>query len=328
MRRIFYFIGLMVATVALLVACQSPSPAPLSSTRPLVVGSSPWPGFVGHYVAVAENFPQAEGVTIQDQPFQVATDVNTALLANKVDLAWTGVPDMVTLAGQAPDLRLILLSDYSNGADGILARNIQTAAELKGREIVWEGLPLQAFLLRKYLQTAGLTEKDVTLKVMNAADAAAAFAAKRVDVAVTYEPWLTKSAQQGQGTVIFSSKDTNIIPVGLVAKTEVIEARRADIVAYLKAVQKGLQFYQNDPKAAEAIVAKNLGVTPEEVPAMMQTIRLMSIEDNKNIAFNSSNPLNVIDSLEFAAQTGKEIEIVAPTVDAKTLYDDSIVKAL
>ncbi len=325
-NRTLRFVGLMIASIALLIACQAQTPS--SSTKPLVIGTSPWPGFVGHYVAVAQNFVKDEGITIVDQPFQVATDVNTSLLSGKLDLAWTGIPDMMTLAGQAPDLRLILLSDYSNGADGILARNVKTAAELKGKEVVWEGLPLQAFLLRKYLETGNLVEKDISLKVMNASDAAAAFAAKRVDVAVTYEPWLTKAAKEGGGTVIFSSKNTNLIPVGLVAKTAVIAARKGEIVAYLKAVQKGLQFYKDNPTAANAIVAKSLGVSPEEVLALVGTVRLMSIEDNKTITFNPSNPLNVLDSLEFAAKTGKDIKIVAPSVDAKSLYDDSLVKAL
>jgi NitT/TauT family transport system substrate-binding protein len=329
--RLLRFAGLMGAAIALLIACQSPSPQssnPSPNAQPLIVATSPWPGFVGHYVAIAQEFPKAEGVVIEDKPLQVATDVNTALVAGKVDLAWTGVPDMVTLAGQAPDLRLILLSDYSNGADGILARNVTTVEQLKGKEVAWEGLPLQAFLLRKYLQTGGLVEKDIQLKVMNASDAAAAFAAKRIDGAVTYEPWLTKAAKEGQGTVIFSSKDTNIIPVGLVAKSTTIADRKPEIVAYLKAVQKGLQFYKDNPKDADAIVAKSLGVTAAEVPDLLQTIRLMSIEDNKTITFNPSNSLNVVDSLEFAAKTGKEIKIVAPSVDAKTLYDDSLVKAL
>jgi NitT/TauT family transport system substrate-binding protein len=126
----------------------------------------------------------------------------------------------------------------------------------------------------------------------------------------------------------FRQKNTSIIPVGLVAKTAVIASHKAEILAYLKAVQRGLQFYKDNPKQAEAIVAKNLGVTPEEIPAMMGTIRLMSIEDNKTITFNPSQALNVINSLEFATKTGKAIKLVSPSVDAKTLYDDSLVKAL
>jgi NitT/TauT family transport system substrate-binding protein len=45
---------------------------------------------------------------------------------------------------------------------------------------------------------------------MNPDDAGAAFAAGQLDVAVTWEPWITKVSGEKKGHVIFSSKDTRI----------------------------------------------------------------------------------------------------------------------
>lgn len=336
-RRFFQFCLLSVVTFGLLVACNpqqsatdSSSPAAPSATsgEPLIVGSSPWPGFAGHYAAVAKNFFQEEGITVNDTYFQIATDVNTALLADRLDLAWTGAPDAVVMAAQDPSLKIIMISDYSDGADGILARGIISPADLKGKTVAWETLPLQALLLRKYLEQGGLTEKDIQLQVISAAEAAAAFAANRIDVAVTYEPWLTTAAKEGNGQVIFSSKDTNIIPVALVAKESVIQERKADIQAFMRAIDKGVKLVRENPDEANAIVAEKLGVTPEEVPAQLATVRMFDVAENKEIIFNPSNPLNVMDSLAFAAKTSQEIGLISSPLDASKLYDDSLIKGL
>lgn len=332
-HRVFRFLLLAVVTCVLLIACNGQQPtaenAPSSpSTQPLVVASSPWPGFAGHYVAVAKDFFKDEGVTVKDEYLQVATDVNTALLAGRLDLAWSGVPDLVPMASRDPSLRLIMVSDYSNGADGILARNVAKPEDLKGKEIAWENLPLQVLLLQKYLESGGLTQQDVKLLNITSADAATAFASKKVDVAVTYEPWLTKAAQEGNGQIIFTSKDSNIIPDGLVAKSTVIESRKADIEAYLRAVDKGVQFIRENPDEAHQIIAERLGVKLDEISPMLETIRLFSVAENKDVIFNTSDPMNVMDSLAFAAKTSETVKLINSPIDSTKLYDDSLIKGL
>jgi NitT/TauT family transport system substrate-binding protein len=74
-RRFFQFCLLSVVTFGLLVACNpqqsatdssSPAASSVTSDKPLIVGSSPWPGFAGHYAAVAKDFFKEEGITVND----------------------------------------------------------------------------------------------------------------------------------------------------------------------------------------------------------------------------------------------------------------------
>lgn len=328
-RRVFQLIVLTMLTAAVVVGCNAAGPngAP-SSSQPLVVGSSPWPGFAPHYVALEKGFFEQEGLSVTDNYFQIATDVNTGLLAGQLDIALTGVPDMVVLASEDPSLRLFMLTDYSDGADGILARNVSGPEDLRGKDVAWESLPLQALLLRKYLELGGLTEADVQLVNISAAEAAAAFAAGRIDVAISYEPWLTQAAEKGEGEIIFSSKDTNIIPVGAVSREAVLQDRQADIQAYLRGYNEGVQFVRDNPAEAADIVADKLGVTPDEVPALMATVRIFDLQENQALVFNPDEPLNVMDSLDFAAKTSEDIGIITSPVDGRALYDDSLVKGM
>ncbi len=202
------------------IACSNQQANKSSATpasKPLIVGTEPWAGFQGHYVAVAKDYFSAEGIKIQDEPFQTVSDTNTALLARRIDLAWIGAPDLVNLAAQNPALKAIMLSDYSNGADGIMARNVSKPEDLKGKKIAREEAPYEMVFLGEYLKKSGLTEKDVQIVPLAAADAAVAFASGKVDAALTYEPYLSTAVKQGKGEIIFTTKGTSIIPNILVS---------------------------------------------------------------------------------------------------------------
>lgn len=318
---------LCIFTISLLVACSShQATAPITKT--LNIGSSPWPGFAAHYVATAKDFFKAEGIDVKETYFSVGADVNTALLAGRIDLALTGIPDLITTASREPSLRLMMLSDYSNGADGILGHNITKPEDLKGKKVARENQFLELLFLRKYLEKGGLTEKDITIIETTAADAAAAFVGKKVDVAVTYEPWLTKAAKAGEGEIIFTSKNTNIIPGGLVTREKVIQEQRNENIAYMRAIDKAVKFTRENPEETAKIVGKKLGIPPEEVPNQLNGVKMFNIEENKTMVFNPKHPMNVFDSLKFATKVAQELKVISTPVDPDTLYDDSILKDL
>jgi NitT/TauT family transport system substrate-binding protein len=146
-------------------------------------------------------------------------------------------------------------------------------------------------------------------------------------MAVTYEPWMTKAAKQGKGKIIFTSKGTNIIPDGLASRDKLIQERRADILAYIRAVERGVKLAKEKPEEIKNIVAKRLGISPQEVPQQLSGALLFDIETNKSVVFNTNNRLNVVDSIKFAAKTAKELKFTSKLVDAKTVYEDSLIKS-
>lgn len=337
LQRVFLLVGLFALSLTLVVACNSqqataPDPsattASPSQTKPLVVGVPLWPGFGAQYVAQELNLFKEAGLDVEEVFFPVQTDSNTALLAGKVDLALTGVPDLITMVTKDPSLRLIMLCDYSNGSDGILGRQITKPEDVKGKSVAREDLLIEILLLRRYLEQGGLTEEDVNILSMPAADAATAFASGKVDVAVTWEPYLSKAAQEGKGDIIFTTKDTNIIADGFVTRDSVIQERNAEIVTYLNTINRAVDMIQNRDEKAVAIIAKRLGVTPAEAIPQMDGVRYLGLKENKEIVTNPKERDNMLDSLTFAAETAKDIELTPSVVDVNALYDDSIVKNL
>lgn len=333
-------LGLALVTLLWAVAC-SPQPTTTSSSptssadasstasaQPLISGDNPWPGYSGQYVALAKDLFSQEGVKVQEVFFQSASDEITAFLAGKVDVGWFTSGDSIQMAAKDPSIKMIYLVDYSNGSDGILGRDIQSPKDMKGKTVGRENILFENVLLRAYLAKGGLTEKDIKLNDMTAADAATAFAAKRVDAAVSYEPWLTKAAKEGGGEVIFSTKDTNLIADVIVTRDKVIQSRKADLQAYIKAIDKAVKLVNAGDAEAIKITAQKMGVSPDDAKEQIAGVKIFDLDGNKSVGFNKDSKNSVIGNLELTAKAAYDLKITPQPLKVDSLYDDSLVKSL
>jgi NitT/TauT family transport system substrate-binding protein len=323
-RQALWLMGGLASSLALHACSQSSS----SQSTPLISGVNPWTGHSGHYVATGKNLFKEEGIDVQEVFFQSASESITGFLAGRVDLAWVTSGDAIEMIHKDPTIRIIYVVDYSDGADGIIGRGIQRPQDLKGKTIARENLLFENVLLRAYLDKGGLTEQDITIKDMTAADSATAFAAKRVDAAVSYEPWLTKAAKEGGGEVIFSTKGTNLIADVIATRQKVIETRKADVLAYLRAVDKAVKQVNAGDAAAIDLVASKLNVSKEEAKAQFAGVKILDLNDNKTMAFNSADPNNVMKNFQINLATAVDMKLIPGPIDLNALYDDSLVKSL
>ncbi|WP_373541186.1 ABC transporter substrate-binding protein [Chamaesiphon sp.] len=327
------FLSFIAFTLAVACTQQPNNPPPNatsspSSSQPLVSATNNWVGYSGHHVAVKKGFFAQEGLKIQDLFFQSNSEQVTAVLAGKVDIAWLTSGDAIQMIAKDPSFKMIYLVDYSNGGDGVIGRNITSPQDAKGKTIARENVLFERVLLQAYLQKAGLTESDVKIKDMSAAEAATAFASKQVDLAVTYEPYMTKAAAQGGGKVVFSTKGTNLIADVVAVKAELLKTRQTDLQAYFRAVDKSVKLLNaGDPEALK-ISGDKLGVSAAEVKEQLTAVKLFDVEANKTIAFNKSNPNSLIGNLDLTSKAAVEFKIVPQPLQVESLYDDSIVKSL
>jgi NitT/TauT family transport system substrate-binding protein len=320
---------ILFAFVAVLwvVGCSSNS-STSSPQQPIISGVNPWPGYAGHYVALKQDLFGKAGVKVQESYFQSATEGITGFLAKKTDVAWVTSGDAIQMIAKDPTIKIIYLVDYSDGSDGILGHNIAKPQDLKGKTIAREDILFENVLLQAYLAKGGLTDKDVELKSMTAADAAAAFAAKRVDAAVSYEPWLTKAAKQSGGKVIFTTKGTNLIADVIVARQDTLEKRKTELQAYFKAVDQGVKLVNEGNPEALNIVAEKLGVKLDEAKEQLSGVKIFDLDGNKSIGFNLSNPNNMIKNLELTAKGAFDFKLASKPLEVNSLYDESVLKSV
>ena len=180
-----------------------------------------------------------------------------------------------------------------------------------------------------YLASVGLTDKDVQTVSLAVPDAHAAFIAGKVDAATIYEPFVSKALKGRPGSkVLYTAKNSNTIANGLAADSSVLKARKEDVLAYLRAIAKGIAFAKANPKEANEIIAKWVGATPEEVTSQMAQVRLMDMAANKSIVFDDKNPLNAINGIDSAAPILIKAGKISKALAGKNLVDGSFVKAL
>ncbi|MBW4549951.1 MAG: ABC transporter substrate-binding protein [Aphanocapsa sp. GSE-SYN-MK-11-07L] len=318
-------LGLAFASLFITVACSTQN---ANQATPLVSGTNNWVGYAGHHIAVEKGFFKEQDVNVQDLFFSSESEEQTAFLAQKLDIAWFTSGTAVQVAAKDPTAKIVYLIDYSNGGDGIIGREIKSPMDLRGKTIAREDILFQKVLLRAYLSKEGLTEKDVAIKDMAAADAATAFASKQVDLAVSYEPYLRKAAQQGDGEVVFSTENTNLIADVVMIHDNVLQSRKADLKAYFRAVDKAVRLaIAADPEAMK-ITGDKLGISGEEVKEQLKLVKLFDIEGNKIIAFNKSNPNNLRSNLELNSKAAYDFKMIPQLLQVNQLYDDSIIKSL
>jgi NitT/TauT family transport system substrate-binding protein len=324
---LFLYMLLFIACAVLPIACNAQQPSS-TDAKTITVGVSPWPGYAAHYVATANNLFDAEGIAVEEVFFPNQGDSDSAFLAGKVDLSWQGFPNSVLQMSRDPSIKVVFQGDYSNGADGIIGRNINGPADLKGKQVARENIFFEELLLRKYLEQLGLTRDDVTVVDLSAADSAAAFIAGRVDLAVTFEPWMTKAAKEGKGEVVFSTKDSNVIPDGILARTDFIQNNKPELLAYLRAIDKAVQLIKTNPADVTDVIAKSLSITPQEVPEQMGGVKLYDLQMNKTISFTQQEPMSLFNSLEFASNAAKAMNLIPKPIDVGAALDPSLVNAL
>jgi NitT/TauT family transport system substrate-binding protein len=321
-KSLLSLIGVALSSLLLTVACSTPTAPALTS------GTNNWVGYAGHHIAVGKGLFKAQKLEVQDFFFASETEEQTAFLAKKLDIAWFTSGTAVQIAAQDPTAKIIYLIDYSNGGDGIIARGIKSPKDIKGKTIAREDILFEKVLLQAYLSKAGLTEKDVTIKSMPAADAATAFAAKQVDMAVSYEPYLRKAAKQGGGEVVFSTENTNLIADVVMVHSDVLTSRAADLQTYFKAIDAAVKLaIAGDPEAMKITGAK-LGISGDEVKEQLKLVKLFDLEGNKTIGFNKANPNNMRGNLELNAKAAYDFKIIPKPLPIDQLYDESIVNAL
>jgi NitT/TauT family transport system substrate-binding protein len=317
--------GLAIASLFLTVACSTQN---ANQSAPLASGTNNWVGLTGHHIAVGKGFFKEQKVEVQDFFFASESEEQTAFLAKKLDIAWFTSGTAIQIATKDPTAKIVYLIDYSNGGDGIIGRGIKSPQDAKGKTIGREDILFEKVLLRAFLNKGGLTEKDVTIKDMAAADAATAFAARQVDIAVSYEPYLRKAAKQGGGEVIFSTEGTNLIADVVMIHENVLKSRKADLLAYFKAVDKAVKLaIAADPEAMK-ITGDKLGISGDEVKEQLKLVKLFDVEGNKTIAFNKDNPNNLSGNLELNAKAAYDFKLITQPLAIDQLYDDSIIKGL
>lgn len=150
--------------------------------------------------------------------------------AGKFDgCAMTNMDALTIPASGGVDSTALIVSDYSNGNDGVLMKGKgKRIADLKGQQVNLVQFSVSHYLLARALESAHMSERD--LKVVNTSDAdiSGAFATPVVRNVVTWNPMLADlKAQPNVSEVFDSSKIPGEIMDMMVVNTKTLQENPA-----------------------------------------------------------------------------------------------------
>ena len=289
----------------------------------LTVGHDMWIGYAGYFVAKDKGFFEEAGLEIDAKPFANPGETLPAMIGGHLDLAMSTLQN-ITLAKlvTGEEIKVVFLFDTSNGADAIIAKDsISSVKDLKGKVVAATQGEVNHMLLMIALEQNGMKESDIEFINMSADDAGAAFLSGNVDAAVTWEPWVTKATASG-GTVLFDSADTpDTILDGIALTPKTLSTKKAAVVAFIGAVDKGVDFLRANPEAAAMILSKALEASPEDALAMLETDKIYNLADNREL-FAGPAAESIAKVVKFLLAN----EMVSDAKDVDTILDPSLVQ--
>jgi len=292
------------------------------------LGMSTWLGYAPLYLAKEKGFFQKRGIDVDIVVIESPADRRAAFAADKIQgMATTVDTHVMTAAAENPiPVKQVLAMDDSYGGDGIVAKKeIKTVKDLKGKTVAAQlGAGASYFWLNYVLSQNGLKLSDIKAVDMKAGDAGAAFVAGKVDAAVTWEPWLSRAKETPFGGVLLSSDKTpGIIVDSLAFKPAYLKAHGDDVKKIVAGWNEAVKFAADNPKDADAIMAKFTNQKPEEFTKEKAGVRFYGEKENKEYFGTAQKPGSLYKVTQRASDLWFELKFIKTKPKAADLIDGS-----
>lgn len=190
----------------------------------IYAGWMPWE-YAGSQ-GIVDKWAKKYGITIDVVQLNDYVESINQYTAGQFDGCTMTNMDALTIpAAGGVDSTALIVSDFSNGNDGIVLKGEgKKVADLKGMDVNLVELSVSHYLLARALDSVGLAEKD--LKVVNTSDAdiSAAFNTDQVKAVTTWNPMLSDiKAQPGVSEVFNSSQIPGEIMDMMVVNTQTLK---------------------------------------------------------------------------------------------------------
>jgi NitT/TauT family transport system substrate-binding protein len=263
------------------LACGEPK----AELPALKIAYSDWPGWVAWDIGIQKGFFEEEGVDVDFIWFEYVASMD-AFAAGQVDaVAMTNGDALVTGSTGASNV-MILLNDYSNGNDMLVARpGIETIADLEGKKVGLEVGFVAHLLFLKALETAGVAEDSVEILNVLTHETAQTLASGDVDAIAAWQPNSGQALKSVTGSkAIFTSADApGLIYDTLAVDPTSLSTRRDDWLKVVKVWYKIVDYLKDPANEAEVleIMSARVGVSPAEYAEFMSGTYFLTLDEAK-----------------------------------------------
>lgn len=321
----------MLTSVSLLVSCNADVPQQDDAKGGLAtvaVGTQPWIGYGPWYIAKEKGFDTRRGVSLDLVAFNTDADLSSAFEAGQLQAGNAATNTVAQFLAAGQKRTIVLFEDVSTTADAIIAdSSLRDVADLKGTRVAYEEGTTSDTLLRYALSTVGLTIKDIVVVPTPASSAGAALLSGDVDVAVTYEPYISSLlAKNKQLKRLYAAGERpGLISDTLTLNSEWASANPKVVRSLLLAWDDAVAEYRRDPAAGQAIIAKAIDSKPAELASSFDGVEFYTLKESNAYLKNEFPKLaKTIEGV--LAQTGSLKTPVDINAAVDTTYGEAAVQ--
>lgn len=301
----------------MLVSC-APTPS-----DPLRVGSNGWIGYENLFLAKELGYYDNHPIQLVSYP---AIEPQLRAFRNgELEVMSSTISEALSVAETNPNLRVLLITDSSNGADVVVARPpIQNLADLKGKRIGVEASAFGSFMLARSLSFGHLTPKDLTVVPIELSDHVSAYQQKKVDAVITYEPVRSQLLGLGAKSIFDSSQIPGEIADVLVVQQSTLEKHKADLQALINGWFKAHDYAQTNQQDAAKRSAPRYNITTVQFLDAMKGVHIFTLEENQKLLGKTDRTF--LKTTEEMVNVMLQNNYLKKAIDPATLLDDQLLK--
>lgn len=276
-----------------------------------------------------------EGIEVNIHVVNDATQSSNALIKGDLNAAAYTINRTAFLSNKfteaGVDVVMPFITNYSNGGDGIIAKSeIKNITDFVGAKI---GVPMFSeaqTMVVWFINQSDLTQEQKDEIINNLVlfetpdEAAKAFFAGQIDVAATWQPYLSQAEEFTDSHVLFSTASaTTLVMDGIVFRKDFAEANPDVVQKFIRATLKAADLYDKEFEPIRNIMPMFSTESDENIKGMTLDAKLATWKNNIEI-LNGTAVSIYSDMCDVWTSIGETVNKDM----VYTLFDDSYMDAI
>jgi NitT/TauT family transport system substrate-binding protein len=242
-----------------LFACSRTDQTPAGPPEKITIAFATLPETVLAQVAQAKGFFLGEGLEVTASLYPFGKLALGEVLDGRADFATVAETPVMFAILDGKEVSIVATIQSSNTNHAIVARKdkgIATSQDLRGRRIGTTLGITADFFLDAFLNSNGITRREVTVVNVKPDDHVDAIVKGRVDALSTFYPYLRRAQSKlANSGVTFYEKDIYTETFHIITTQEFVSRNPEKVKRVIRGLVKAEEFTRNNPAEAQRIVA-------------------------------------------------------------------------
>lgn len=275
------------------------------------------------------------GIKVNISIINDATQSSNAIISKKLDAAGYTINRTAFLSDKfrnaGVDVIMPYITNFSNGGDGIIAKSsINSVSDLVGAKIGVPEFSEAHTLVVWFVNQSDLSDSekqdiiDNLIMFATPDDAAKAFFSGQIDVAATWEPYLTQAKNMSDAHILFSTaSSSSLVMDGILFNKDFAEKYPDVVSAFIDGALQASELYEKDLTTIKSVMPMFSTSSDEDILSNCASAKLTTYADNMKL-FSGTAKTIYEDMCKVWESIGENVneDLI------KTLFDDTYMSTL